>query len=170
MLDKCYLIISDLHGSDDGLELVKKATEKYRPVEIISAGDQCPDPFESLYSSLVAVRGNCDRFYEYGSIPFPPLYRRMKIFNRDTVITHGDRYCYEDFEMDDGSVFISGHTHVPYLEKREGIYLFNPGSPSRPRSSSGPTAGLFFPDRLEIISLLDFKALSALAFSSENNS
>ena len=170
MYGKCYLIVSDLHGSESGIELVKSAVKRYKPIEIISAGDQCPDPFEPLYSSLIAVRGNCDRFYEYGSIPFPPLFRKMRIFGHRTVITHGDRLTTDDFDLKKGSVFISGHTHIPELEEQEGIYLLNPGSPSRPRSSSGPTAGLFLEDRLEIVSLLDFKLLSALAFSKEKSS
>ncbi len=169
MADECYLIVSDIHGSDIAIELIKKAIERYKPIEILSAGDQCPNPFEPLYSELVSVRGNCDSFYEYET-PFPPLFRKMRIFGKDCVITHGDKYSYKDFELERGSVFISGHTHVPNLEERDGIYLLNPGSPSRPRSSSGPTAGLFLPDRLEIISLLDFTQISALAFSSRKYS
>lgn len=169
MTKECYLVISDLHGMDDGLELVKKAIEHFQPLGIISSGDQCPDPFEPIYSSFISVRGNCDRFYEYGQIPFPPLYREMRIFERNVVITHGDRFSYQDFKLEKGSVFISGHTHVPMLDVHDGIYFLNPGSPSRPRSSSGPTAGLFTQSGLALFSLLDFKILSALDFSDRNN-
>lgn len=164
-MEECYLITSDIHGSDAAIELLKTAAGKYRPKAIISAGDQCPDIFEPFYSSLIAVRGNCDTFYSYGSIPFPPLFREMNLFGRKAIITHGDRYSYSDFELEEGSLFISGHTHVPHLEKRDGIYLFNPGSPSRPRSSFGETAGLLFPFGLRLVSLLDFTILSALDFS-----
>ena len=169
MGDSCYLVISDLHGMDEGLMLVKKAIEHFRPLGIISAGDQCPNPFEPIYSSFISVRGNCDRFYEYEQIPFPPLYREMSIFERNVVITHGDRFSYQDFKLEKGSVFISGHTHVPSLEKHDGIYLLNPGSPSRPRSSSGPTVGLFTKLGLALFSLLDFNIFSTLDFSDENN-
>lgn len=168
MSKECYLVISDLHGSDEGIDLVKKAIEMYKPIGVLSAGDQCPDPFEPLYSTLIAVRGNCDSFYLYDSIPFPPLFREISIFGKRCIMTHGDRYCYDDFDMNSGDVFISGHTHVPMLKKKNGIYLFNPGSPSRPRSSFCATAGLFFTDSLEVVSLLDFSVISALAFSDRN--
>ena len=52
-----------------------------------------------------------------------------------------------------------------YIEEKNGIYFSNPGSPSRPRSSSGPTCVLFFPDCLSILSLLDFTILRTIAFS-----
>ena len=69
-----HLIVSDIHGSDEGMELVSAAARHFRTDGIISAGDQCPDPLHAaFYSSLIAVRGNCDRFYEYGSLPFPSL-------------------------------------------------------------------------------------------------
>lgn len=168
MRNECYLIISDLHGIEEGECLVKKAIDKYKPKGIISAGDQCPNPYEPLYSSLIAVRGNCDSYYSYGDLPFPPLFREIELFGRKCIITHGDRYSIEDFTKEDGLIFIFGHSHVPHLEKRDSLYLLNPGSPSRPRSSSGPTAALLFPFGLEIVSLLDFKVLSTLSFSDKN--
>lgn len=164
-MEECYLVVSDIHGNDDGLSLIKDAVSKYNPKAIISCGDQCPDLFEPLYSELISVRGNCDTYYSYGNIPFPPLYRQMELFGRKTIITHGDRYYYNDFDLEQGSIFLSGHTHVPVIEERDGIYLFNPGSPSRPRSSSGPSAGLIFPFGLRLVSLRDFKILSAMDFS-----
>ncbi len=165
MIKSCYLIVSDIHGSDEGIALVKKAIAHFNPTQIISAGDQCPNPFEPLYSNMLSVRGNCDRFYEYDNLPFPPIEREISLFGRKCIITHGDRFSYEDYNLPDGAIFISGHTHVPMLRKVNGIYLLNPGSPSRPRSSSGATAGLITSEGLELISLLDFKPLSALAFS-----
>lgn len=165
MTEQRYLITSDIHGDEIGLGLIKKAIERLEPTLVISAGDQCPDIYEGLYSELLSVRGNCDRFYEYGTIPFPPLFRRMRLFDRDVIITHGDRYWYDDFQMEEGSIFISGHTHVPGIRIENGIYLFNPGSPSRPRSSSGPTAGLLTEASLSIFSLMDFEIISALSFS-----
>ena len=89
----------------------------------------------------------------------------MRIYGRNVIITHGDRLYIDDFNLNAGDVFISGHTHVPELRMEGGIYLVNPGSPSRPRSSSGPTAALFEEDRLSLLSLLDLTILSSLAFS-----
>lgn len=161
-----HIITSDIHGDYQGMKLIEKAAAEYHADGIISAGDQCPDPmYSSFYSQLIAVRGNCDRFYEYGNIPFPPISRELELYGRKVIITHGDRLSFHDFALSEGELFISGHTHVPYIEEKNGIYFSNPGSPSRPRSSSGPTCVLFFPDRLSILSLLDFTILRTIAFS-----
>jgi putative phosphoesterase len=39
-------------------------------------------------------------------------------------------------------VLIFGHSHTPVCRKTGGLLLFNPGSPTQPRSASGPTVGL----------------------------
>ena len=138
-------------------------TGEYLGAQELEAGSQYY--YSSFYSQLIAVRGNCDRFYEYGNIPFPPISKELELYGRKVIITHGDRLSFHDFALSEGELFISGHTHVPYIEERNGIYFSNPGSPSRPRSSSGPTCVLFFPDCLSILSLLDFTILRTIAFS-----
>ncbi len=165
-----YIITSDIHGEGEGIMLIKRAASHYKAEGILSAGDQCPRDDDPFWKSLIAVRGNCDRFYEYGDIPFPPLSRREEIYGRTIVMTHGDRMYTDDFDLKIGDIFISGHTHVPVLKEENGIYIVNPGSPSRPRSSSGPTAVLFDALGLCLFSLLDLTILSKLAFSSSNAS
>lgn len=161
-----HLIVSDIHGSDEGMLLVRQAIEHFHPEGIISAGDQCPDPlYSAFYSSLIAVRGNCDRFYEYYDIPFPPLSREIKLYGKRIVITHGHEAAPDDFDLQKGDIFISGHTHVPSLYEEEGVVFCNPGSPSRPRSSSGPTAAALSDKGIFLFSLLDFSTLKAIRFS-----
>lgn len=161
-----HLIVSDIHGSDEGMLLVRQAIDHFHPEGIISAGDQCPDPlYSAFYSSLIAVRGNCDRFYEYYDIPFPPLSREIKLYGKRIVITHGHEAVPDDFDLQKGDIFISGHTHVPSLYEEDGVVFCNPGSPSRPRSSSGPTAAALSDEGLFLFSLLDFSTLKAIRFS-----
>ena len=112
-----------------------------------------------------AVRGNCDRFYEYMGIPFPPLEREMTLYGHRIVMTHGDRLCNDDYTLHRGDVFISGHTHVADLHQEDGVVFCNPGSPSRPRSSEGPTAALLSEEGVFLFSLLDFSTISAIRFS-----
>ena len=161
-----HLITSDIHGREEGIKLIEDAVRHFRIEGILSAGDQCPDFLHrTFFSSLVAVRGNCDRFYEYDSLPFPPLERELKLYGKRVVMTHGDRYSPSDFNLSKGDVFIYGHTHVAELFEENGIFYCNPGSPSRPRSSDGPTAALFSEEGLELFSLLDFSTISAIRFS-----
>ena len=153
-------------GGIPGMELVSAAARHFRTDGIISAGDQCPDPLHAaFYSSLIAVRGNCDRFYEYGSLPFPPVSRELQLYGHRVIITHGDRLSPDDFDLRSGDIFISGHTHVPMLSQEDGVVFCNPGSPSRPRSSSGPTAALLSEDGLLLFSLMDFSTIRAIRFS-----
>lgn len=159
------LITSDIHGSRDGVRLLQNAIRKFRPESIISAGDQCPDEENaSFFLSLIAVRGNCDRFYEYGNIPFPPVSLTMEAYGHRITVTHGDRLWLDDFQLNSGDIFISGHTHVPILKMENGIYICNPGSPSRPRSSEGPSAALLDDSGLSLISLLSLEPLRTLPF------
>ena len=161
-----YLILSDIHGSGEGIRLSEAAIAHFRPEGILSAGDQCPDPlYQAFFSSLTAVRGNCDRFYEYMELPFPPVSRELKLCGRRVVMTHGDRMSPDDFALSPGDIFISGHTHVPELYSENGVVFCNPGSPSRPRSSEGPTAALLSEDFIRLFSLLDFTTISAIRLS-----
>ncbi len=37
---------------------------------------------------------------------------------------------------------VFGHSHMPFHERRDGVALFNPGSPVVPRRAPGPSCGL----------------------------
>ena len=110
-----YLITSDIHGSAEGLELIRSAASRLGADGIISAGDQCPSSPDPLWSILIAVRGNCDRFYEYEGIPFPPISREMRIYGRNVIITHGDRLYIDDFNLNAGGP----HARVPHLDRQQ---------------------------------------------------
>jgi putative phosphoesterase len=54
-------------------------------------------------------------------------------------------------------VFVSGHTHLPILEKVEGIVLLNPGSAAIPKFEKDgkpvPSAAIIEDDNIRIVSL-----------------
>jgi predicted phosphodiesterase len=37
---------------------------------------------------------------------------------------------------------VFGHSHIPYLDRHQGVILFNPGSADRPYGGRPPTIGL----------------------------
>lgn len=47
------------------------------------------------------------------------------------------------FEKGSVECIVFGHSHVPLSEEREGVLLFNPGSPVAGRGASGNTYGIF---------------------------
>lgn len=112
----------------------------------------------------MGVRGNMDRFYEYGDLPFPPRELILNMGERRIIAIHG--HDYPSVTPERGDIVLYGHTHVAKMEERDGIYYFNPGSPSRPRSSSGPTFGVLDTESFTLFSLLDFRRISTLTFSS----
>ena len=124
-------LISDTHGL-----LRPEALEYLAGSDHIVHGGDIGDPaiLEALraIAPLTAVRGNNDR----GSWA-----KRL----RDTEILEiGDvRICVvhdvHDFAGGDCDVVVSGHSHKPKVERKDGILYVNPGS-SGPRRFSLPVA------------------------------
>ncbi len=79
----------------------------------------------SLKESLISIRGNCDSEVDQMVLEFPML--------SDSAIMHleqvGDRLIYlhhghkELPPLVKGTIVISGHTHIPVAEKREGMFF-----------------------------------------------
>lgn len=115
-----------LHAGDIVEEAVLKELEAIAPVEAV-AGNMDPEVLKrklgikKLISlgdiSLVLIHGSGSRH----DLPF----RIFQSFR---------------FEGPQGIVF--GHSHQPFLQYREGILLFNPGSVGDPRWGSEPSCGL----------------------------
>ena len=158
------LVFSDVHGDETAMMRIKEAEKELETNMLLSLGDLCPDPYNPLWRGIVGVRGNMDRFYEYVDLPFPPRELILSQEGRRIIAIHGHEY--PSITPERGDIVLYGHTHVPKLEEREGVYYFNPGSPSRPRSSSGPTFGVLDKESFSLFSLLDFKRISTLIFSS----
>lgn len=52
-----------------------------------------------------------------------------------------------------GSVFLSGHTHIPTAEQENGIWLFNPGSLSLPKGGHPKTYGILNRDGFTVFTI-----------------
>ena len=53
------------------------------------------------------------------------------------------------------SVVMSGHTHVPVLEEKDGVLYLNPGSTTIPKNGSRPSYAVWDNGRISIIGLDD---------------
>lgn len=140
-------VISDTHGhlshelidALDGCDL------------IVHAGDiTSEDDFYTLQAiaPLKICLGNNDWAGEYG-----PEVTKMVRFEYEGLnfsVTHYRERLVE--ERCDVGVF--GHTHVPeWKTLPNGTTLINPGSPTFPRSSSGPTMGRLLVDDGKVLSV-----------------
>ncbi|GFN36116.1 phosphodiesterase [Tepidimicrobium xylanilyticum] len=154
--------ISDIHGS---AYYLAKAIERFQEEKadyIIILGDHLyhgarnPLPAEynpkkvieilnSFADRIIAVRGNCDCEVDEMLLNFPIMatYSTILYDNRRLFLTHGHIYNEKNVpKLKDGDVFIFGHTHIPQLEKKENLYIINPGSITLPKDNNPHTYGI----------------------------
>lgn len=122
------LLLGDLlyHGPRNDLP------EGYAPKEVIALLNERKD-------QLLCVRGNCEAEVDQMVLQFPVLadYCILDLGNRLAYLTHGHHASVDNPPaLQPRDLFLQGHTHVPYFEKREGVFYMNPGSVSLPKENS----------------------------------
>lgn len=132
------LVLSDSHGRE---EYVYSILNNNRDADIvIHLGDGENDMDLSLREipgitrkRFFAVKGNCDLM---SSLPTTTY---ENICGYKFYITHGFKQqvksgvseIFLDAKNNERQVVLFGHTHRPFYEERDGIYLFNPGAVMR---------------------------------------
>ena len=150
------VMASDIHGSAYWCGKLMELIEREQPDKILLLGDllyhgprndlprdYCPKqviPMLSAYKEkILAVRGNCDAEVDQMVLPFPCM-AEYAVLVADEVtfyLTHGHHANPDALpSLEEGSVFLSGHTHVKMDEVRNGIRCVNPGSVSIPKDGS----------------------------------
>ena len=116
-------VISDTHGL-----LRPEVMKIFRKVDlIVHAGDiGKPEVLEQLktIAPVVAVRGNNDNGTWAGAIP---EFTRVAIGGISLFLIHDIK----EMDAHDSAacgVIISGHSHKPSVERRDGVLYLNPGS------------------------------------------
>ena len=128
-------VISDTHGL-----LRPEAVAALEGVDaIVHAGDigsaEILDALRRI-APVIAVRGNNDRDAWAASLP---EIARTQIGATRIWVVHDLKELGEDPARPGVDVVISGHSHRPRVERREGLLLLNPGS-AGPRRFSLPVA------------------------------
>ncbi len=135
-------VISDSHGSLRNLSLFRSRIGQ--PDALWHLGDCAEDApllAQRMNCGYVSVRGNCDPFSD------APLKQIIDWHHRRFLLLHGHTvsgrlnllYLAKEQRCD---AVLFGHSHVPSAECVDGIWMINPGSLSRPRSSEGPSMAL----------------------------
>ena len=120
------VVVSDSHRRYQLLEVIKD--ENLDADLFIHCGD-----FESsggLPEGFIVVSGNNDYSRDI------PEERVLNIDGIKILVTHSHQYYYnrrlaglwEKARKLHCQIVCFGHTHTPYIDKREGIWLVNPGS------------------------------------------
>ena len=148
-----FIIASDIHGSAYWCGKLMQLVEAANPDKLILLGDllyhgprndlpkdYAPKqviPMLSQYKEkILAVRGNCEAEVDQMVLPFPCMAEFSQLYADDTLfyLTHGHHSNPDALPpLPEGSVFLSGHTHIKLDEMRNGIRCLNPGSVSIPK-------------------------------------
>lgn len=150
------IIASDIHGSAYWCRELMDLIEEEAPDRVILLGDllyhgprndlprdyapkQVIPMLSALKEKIIAVRGNCEAEVDQMVLPFPCLaqFSQLLLDGKTFYLTHGHHENPDALPpLPEGSVFLSGHTHVKLDEMRNGIRCLNPGSVSIPKDGS----------------------------------
>ena len=150
------VIASDIHGSAFWCGKLMELIEQENPDKVLLLGDllyhgprnDLPRDYapklvipmlSRLTDRILAVRGNCEAEVDQMVLPFPCM-ADCALLEWDGLsfyLTHGHHHSPENLPaLKQGSIFLSGHTHVKLDEVRGGIRCLNPGSVSIPKDGS----------------------------------
>lgn len=164
------LFISDIHGSAYYMEQALQAIDRHQPKQVVLVGDalyhgprnplpegyapqQVAMMLNKLHYRILAVRGNCDAEVDQMLLDFPMMgdYVQLQWEKTRFFVTHGHIFSPQQLPtLEPGTVFVSGHTHVPVAERRDGLLFFNPGSIALPKEGFAPSYGLFTGKHLQV--------------------
>ncbi len=150
------MIASDIHGSAYWCRKMLEAYENEKPQKLVLLGDilyhgprnDLPDEYapkqvismlNPLADELLCVRGNCDTEVDQMVLSFPVLadYALLYLDEKTFFLTHGHKFNDDVLPpLQQGSVLMYGHTHVPKREDHGKYKSFNPGSVSIPKENS----------------------------------
>lgn len=150
------LIASDIHGSAYWCGRLMEEIRREDPDRILLLGDllyhgprnDLPRDYapkkvipmlNAVKEKILAVRGNCDAEVDQMVLPFPCMadYAQLLVDGKTFYLTHGHHAAPNSLPpLPDGSIFLSGHTHVKLDETVGGVRCLNPGSVSIPKDGS----------------------------------
>jgi phosphoesterase, MJ0936 family len=167
-----FLIVSDLHGSVPCFERALGAFEREKAGFLVICGDYLnhgprnplPEGYDpaalaarlnGMKERILGVRGNCDSEVDQMLLEFPCLGDYLVLFagERRCIVTHGHLEGDRKLPLCRGDILVSGHTHIPVLEEREGIIRVNPGSVSLPKGGSEACCAVLDDDGIRVETL-----------------
>jgi putative phosphoesterase len=180
-----FFVCSDIHGDLGALRKALNAFERSGASQILLLGDllnhgprnALPAAYDPMAVSellneyaeqIISVRGNCDSEVDQALLNFPVLGEHNQLFigDRRVFLCHGHTYGMDKLPvLPAGSVFISGHTHVPVAEPHNNLYLFNPGSVAIPRQGWAASYGLLNEHSIQVQDLESDETLLSCSLS-----
>ena len=150
------MIASDLHGSAYYCKKLVEAYSKESPNKLLLLGDllyhgprndlpleyapkQVIEMLNPLAANLLCVRGNCEAEVDQMVLKVPVMadYAYLSVNGIDIFATHGHLHGEQNPPpLQNGTLLLCGHTHVPAFVPYNGYTYVNPGSLSIPKENS----------------------------------
>jgi len=177
------LIASDIHGRLLAARKLVAIIEKFGVDKIVLLGDYLyngprngvPSDYDGmgvanllnpLADRIIGVKGNCDAKIDQDVLSFPIEDRRSVVLNGfSCVLLHGDHFDPAFVKALKGNIVMSGHTHLPVLEEKDGVVYLNPGSTSFPKGGNPASFALFVDDKLSILELDTLKVMKTFSLA-----
>ncbi|MCL2580544.1 MAG: metallophosphoesterase [Oscillospiraceae bacterium] len=140
------VVFSDSHGGFHALRRVMEEQPDAKAYLHLGDGEWEMDDLRTLYPDkrIHFVAGNCD----LGS---PAKNEELLTFgDKKIFIAHGHMYGVKNGrdqilaagKKQGADIICFGHTHTPFTGRKDGVYLFNPGTVSQDRASAGTSYGV----------------------------
>ncbi len=143
-------VLADTHIPKTAKAIPEKVLKAFNDVQlIIHAGDIVEEPVLrqlEMVAPVVAVYGNRDSETLKRILPEKKIIE-LEGFRIGIFHGHGDKGTtmqrlpgfFQGVSLD---CIIFGHSHIPYIEKINGILYFNPGSPTVKKRQPHPSVGI----------------------------
>lgn len=184
-------VISDTHGIVsawdkamalfDGVDIILHAGDVlYHPPRVgCTAKYDIPELVERMNASsvpIVIARGNCDSEVYEELLKFPVLspYAFVDLDGLRIIVEHGHNLSKDKMsalaEKYHADVFVTGHTHIPVIERIGSAVHLNPGSPSHPKLEidgvSVPTVAIITDGKVKVVRLDNGEEIMGMPLSS----
>lgn len=158
-----YMVISDIHGDIYKLNKVLDIYTKEKCDKLIVLGDlfnygidlnknDIINRLNIMADNIIYVKGNCD--INVSKLIFDtPNSQELTINNNKIFLTHGHIYTKEYLLGSNYDIIVSGHTHIPSIEREYNKLFLNPGSISKSRK--GENSFMIINDNIITIRNLD---------------
>ncbi|MEA4875522.1 phosphodiesterase [Anaerorhabdus sp.] len=167
-----YLVVSDIHGSKPAAEKIVELMSNNQFDACLCLGDilyhgpRNPLPvghepkvvaelMNEKNKKIIAVRGNCDSEVDQMVLKFPIMSNENQLMlgNRRLFMTHGHLNMIDDLSfLNQGDLFLFGHTHIPMANYDNQLYLLNPGSMSLPKENYPRSYGVLDEEGFKVFS------------------
>lgn len=171
MENKKFLIVADIHGSEIALEETLRFANDFLVDKIVILGDtfgtdadQMVEKLNAVASKLEIIKGNNDWYYEPENAKF--MFNETVFINLNGVLAyacHGHRLDDMNLLKYGTKIIMQGHVHRPFIEQRDGVIRFCPGSIARPRFGTPKSFAIVENQKISILST-DLQKIDEISF------